>query len=51
MISLEGYYLTTGRTFAHYNNAAQTKQTASLLEKHDEDVLLAPLGDEEKLGS
>lgn len=48
---LEGYYLTTGRTIAHYNNAAQTKQTESLLEKHDEDVLLAPLGDEEKLGS
>jgi formate dehydrogenase major subunit len=48
---LEGYYLTTGRTLAHYNNAAQTKQTESLLKKHDEDVLLAPLGDEEKLGS
>lgn len=48
---LEGYYLTTGRTIAHYNNAAQTKQTESLLEKHDEDILLAPLGDEEKLGS
>ncbi len=49
--SLNGYYLTTGRTIAHYNNAAQTKQTASLLKKHDEDVLLAPLGDEDKLGS
>ncbi len=48
--SLEGYYLTTGRTLAHYNNAAQTKQTPSLLKKHDEDVLLAPLEDEEKLG-
>ena len=47
---LEGYYLTTGRTLAHYNNAAQTKQTASLLKKHDEDVLLAPLEDEGKLG-
>jgi len=48
---LEGYYLTTGRTIAHYNNAAQTKQTETLLKKHDEDVLLAPLGDEDKLGS
>ena len=48
---LAGYYLTTGRTLAHYNNAAQTKQTESLLKKHDEDVLLAPLGDEDKLGS
>jgi formate dehydrogenase major subunit len=47
---LEGYYLTTGRTLAHYNNAAQTKQTPSLLKKHDEDVLLAPLEDEGKLG-
>jgi len=47
---LEGYYLTTGRTLAHYNNAAQTKQTPSLLKKHDQDVLLAPLEDEGKLG-
>jgi len=48
---LEGYYLTTGRTIAHYNNAAQTKQTESLLKKHSEDTLLAPLEDEDKLGS
>jgi len=47
---LEGYYLTTGRTIAHYNNAAQTKQTEFLLKKHDEDVLLAPFGDEDKFG-
>ncbi len=47
----EGYYLTTGRTLAHYNNAAQTKQTNKLLSKYDEDLLLAPLEDEEKLGN
>ena len=37
---LTGYYLTTGRTLAHYNNAAQTKQTKSLLERYSEDILL-----------
>jgi len=49
--SYEGYYLTTGRTLAHYNNAAQTKQTTKLLGKYDEDLLLAPLEDEKKLGN
>jgi len=48
--TLEGYYLTTGRTLAHYNNAAQTKRSAKLDTKYDEDVLLAPLEDEEKFG-
>ncbi|MBA1420887.1 MAG: molybdopterin-dependent oxidoreductase [Epsilonproteobacteria bacterium] len=49
--SYEGYYLTTGRTLAHYNNAAQTKQTDKLMRKYDEDLLLAPLEDEQKLGN
>ena len=48
--SLEGYYLTTGRTLAHYNNSAQTKRSKKLLSKYDEDILLAPIEDEEKLG-
>ena len=48
--SLEGYYLTTGRTLAHYNNAAQTKRSSKLDTKYDEDVLLAPLEDAEKFG-
>jgi formate dehydrogenase major subunit len=39
--SLSGYYLTTGRTLAHYNNAAQTKQSEKLNKRYDEDVLLA----------
>ncbi|RLA66427.1 MAG: formate dehydrogenase [Epsilonproteobacteria bacterium] len=47
---LEGYYLTTGRTLAHYNNAAQTKRSQKLDSKYDEDILLAPLEDEGKLG-
>ena len=38
--SLSGYHLTTGRTLAHYNNAAQTKQTESLLNRYSEDILL-----------
>jgi len=48
--SLEGYYLTTGRTLAHYNNAAQTKKSDRLNSKYDEDMLLAPLEDEDKFG-
>ncbi len=39
------YYLTTGRTIAMYNNAAQTKQTASLVDRYDEDILLVNSGD------
>jgi formate dehydrogenase major subunit len=37
----EGYHLTTGRTLAHYNNAAQTKESEKLNSRYDEDVLLA----------
>ncbi len=48
--SLKGYYLTTGRTLAHYNNAAQTKRSSRLDTKYDEDILLAPLEDEQKMG-
>lgn len=40
-----GYYLTTGRTIAMYNNAAQTKQTLSLVDRYDEDILLVNSGD------
>jgi formate dehydrogenase major subunit len=48
--SLKGYYLTTGRTLAHYNNAAQTKRSSKLDTKYDEDVLLTPIEDEGKFG-
>jgi len=48
--SLEGYYLTTGRTLAHYNNAAQTKRSKKLDSKYDEDILLAPLKAESLFG-
>ncbi|MCH9812754.1 MAG: molybdopterin-dependent oxidoreductase [Epsilonproteobacteria bacterium] len=34
------FYLTTGRTIAHYNNAAQTKESPRLMKKHCEDLLL-----------
>ena len=40
--SLEGWYLTTGRILAHYNNAAQTKRSSKLISKYDKDILLAP---------
>ncbi|ADV45928.1 molybdopterin oxidoreductase family protein [Nitratifractor salsuginis] len=48
--SLEGYYLTTGRTLAHYNNAAQTKRSQRLKSRYDEDILLANSEDEERFG-
>lgn len=38
--SLHGFYLTTGRTLAHYNNAAQTKTSEKLNKRYDEDVIL-----------
>jgi len=38
--SLTGYHLTTGRTLAHYNNAAQTKQSEKLNNRYSEDILL-----------
>jgi len=37
---LSGYYLSTGRTLAHYNNAAQTKQSEKLNKTYCEDILL-----------
>ncbi len=46
----KGYYLTTGRTLAHYNNAAQTKRSSKLDTKYDEDILLVPMEDEGKFG-
>ena len=38
--TLTGYHLTTGRTIAHYNNAAQTRQTETLVDRYSEDILL-----------
>lgn len=38
--NLTGYHLTTGRTLAHYNNAAQTKESHKLNKRYDEDILL-----------
>ncbi len=46
---LKGFYLTTGRTLAHYNNAAQTKRSKKLLTRYDEDVILASIEDREVL--
>ncbi len=37
---LTGYHLSTGRTLAHYNNAAQTSRSGSLMKRYDEDILL-----------
>ncbi len=38
--TLTGYHLTTGRTLAQYNNAAQTSRSQSLNKHYDEDILL-----------
>ncbi len=35
-----GFYLTTGRTLAHYNNAAQTKASKKLNDAYSEDIVL-----------
>lgn len=43
--TLTGYHLTTGRTIAHYNNAAQTKRSHNLNKRYDEDILLVHEGD------
>ncbi|RXJ56430.1 molybdopterin oxidoreductase family protein [Candidatus Marinarcus aquaticus] len=45
------FYLTTGRTIVHYNNAAQTIQSESLNSKYDTDVILASIEDKERIGS
>jgi formate dehydrogenase major subunit len=47
---LDGFYLTTGRTLAHYNNSAQTKRSEKLLSKYDEDIILASIEDKGKFG-
>ena len=47
---LDGYYLTTGRTLAHYNNSAQTKRSQRLDNRYDEDILLANPKDSEHFG-
>lgn len=39
------FYLTTGRVIAHYNNAAQTKESPKLLKRHSEDVVLVSRSD------
>jgi formate dehydrogenase major subunit len=43
-----GYYLTTGRTLAHYNNAAQTIRSEKLDNRYDEDILLVSEADAER---
>ncbi len=49
--SRKGFYLTTGRTLAHYNNSAQTKRSKKLLTKYNEDVILASIQDKEILSN
>ncbi|WP_206732096.1 molybdopterin oxidoreductase family protein [Halarcobacter ebronensis] len=45
------FYLTTGRTIVHYNNAAQTIRSEALNSRYDVDIVLASKEDEERIGS
>ncbi len=45
------FYLTTGRTIVHYNNAAQTMQSEKLSSKHDQDVLQVSIEDKDKFST
>jgi len=47
----DGFYLTTGRTLAHYNNSAQTSRSQKLYSKHTEDILLVSVEDKDKIQS
>ncbi len=44
------FYLTTGRTLAHYNNSSQTGHSKKLKTKYDEDIILASFKDKEYIG-
>jgi formate dehydrogenase major subunit len=43
--SYNNFYLSTGRTIAHYNNSAQTKATSRLERIHNRDTLLVSFSD------
>ncbi|WP_457596579.1 molybdopterin oxidoreductase family protein [Hydrogenimonas sp.] len=43
-----GFYLTTGRTLPHYNNAAQTLRSEKLDSRYPEDLLLASEADRDR---
>jgi formate dehydrogenase major subunit len=45
------FYLTTGRTIVHYNNAAQTAQSETLNSKYDTDIILASIEDKARIGT
>jgi formate dehydrogenase major subunit len=48
--SFGGFYLTTGRVLAHYNNSAQTKEVEKLMNNYSEDILLVSKDDSEYFG-
>jgi len=47
----EKFYLTTGRTIVHYNNAAQTIESETLNCKYDKDILQISRDDQDKIKS
>jgi len=49
--TIDTYYLTTGRTIVHYNNAAQTGLSETLMSKYDEDILQISYEDKDKFSS
>ncbi|NPA51055.1 MAG: molybdopterin-dependent oxidoreductase [Epsilonproteobacteria bacterium] len=48
--SLKGWYLTTGRVLAQYNNSAQTNKSKRLNDNYSEDIVIAPIEAKELLG-
>jgi formate dehydrogenase major subunit len=45
----ETYYLTTGRTIVHYNNAAQTNKSEALMGRHEDDILQVSIEDKDRI--
>jgi formate dehydrogenase major subunit len=45
------FYLTTGRTIVHYNNAAQTIHSEALNSRYDTDIILASIEDKDRFTS
>jgi formate dehydrogenase major subunit len=45
----ETFYLTTGRTIVHYNNAAQTNKSETLISRHEDDILQVSIEDKDKI--
>jgi formate dehydrogenase major subunit len=48
---IKNYYLTTGRTIVHYNNAIQTNKSEALLNRHTKDIVQISIEDKDNFKS